>query len=310
MDTEAIDPRSRGRYSSYDSEGDRKDEVIVPLNLPKGPRKQSPKGGFGGPGVGNRPKASGGNSSQQYNRGTQDNNFDDRDQYSNARPDNNSHQGSTYSNSQYGNNFQPIAGSNRPANYGDQNMNSRAADGNNNYKAGSPGINSFGEKPSDVHASNEFHSVRRSNQVSFGGSPEVFSGQFQSPENVRAPQQFKADNEDEKRITNQQKPQESITKKAEDQKKVDDDYDEYEDDFELSESFVPENAIKGLSKNIKVPGSQNKDGDHGNVDKKKDEPFEDTISMDFDKEFNKNYLEKLDKLVNKNKPNVEVSLPR
>ena len=309
MDAESIDPRSRGRFSSYDSEVDRKDEVIVPLNLPKGPRKQSPKGGFGGPGIGNRlPKTSGGNSNQQYNRGAQDNNFDDRDQYANARPENNSHQGNIHSNSQYVNNFQPIAGSNRPINYGyDQSMDYRATDINNNYKGDNQGINNFGEKPSDLQGSNEFHPSRHSNQVSFGGSPEVFSGQTKNSENFKVPQQFKTDNEEEKRITSQLKPPESNTKKAEDQKKADDDYDEYEDDFELSESFVPEHAVKGLSKNIMV----NKDGDHGNLDKKKDEPiFEDTISMDFDKEFNKNYLDKLDKLVNKNKPNVEVSLPR
>jgi len=85
-------------------------------------------------------------------------------------------------------------------------------------------------------------------------------------------------------------------------KNNDDDDDEYKDDFELSESLMPDNSSKLPSRlsNYRQPQA-----------KKNEQHLEETISMDFDKEFNtKNYVEGLDRYVNKNSPNVEFSVKK
>ena len=83
----------------------------------------------------------------------------------------------------------------------------------------------------------------------------------------------------------------------------DDDDDEYKDDFELSESYVPDNTSKMPSRlsNYRQPQSKRTNEQH----------LEETISMDFDKEFNtKGYVEGLDRYMNKNSPNVEFSVKK
>jgi len=83
----------------------------------------------------------------------------------------------------------------------------------------------------------------------------------------------------------------------------DEDDDEYKDDFELSESLVPDNSSKIPSRlsNYRQPQSKRTNDQH----------LEETISMDFDKEFNtKGYVEGLDRYMNRNSPNVEFSVKK
>ena len=111
-----------------------------------------------------------------------------------------------------------------------------------------------------------------------------------------------AQNEDEKIDEESSSLGASRYENKQKKKNQDDDDDEYKDDFELSESYVPDNSSKLPSRlsNYRQPQS-----------KRNEQHLEETISMDFDKEFNtKNYVEGLDKYINKASPNVEFSVKK
>ena len=82
--------------------------------------------------------------------------------------------------------------------------------------------------------------------------------------------------------------------------KANDSEDEYEEDFELSESLVPDQFTSKLTK---MSQSQKKDGVQSSQEKKKNDALfaETTISMDFEKEFDSNYLKNLDNKLSKYK---------
>lgn len=318
LENSSGDPRELRRFASFDSDAERKEDS-VPLHLPKGPhkrnqsREKSPPVNISNSNIQTRGPQDAGYDSRVSQQSQQDPNYlsaqqfnPQYPQYGVSQPPPN-YQYPQYGNPQYG---MPQAQPAYPVNYqyppyGTQQPQPQPV--NVNYQQPNRDMKESARSEDNFHPNMPPRTQNETPPRSFNDYPANQnqpvaavnrSGASYGYQPAAEPEAHK---ETDDRKFNQYTAGTANNAQIRGPEPKKDEYeDDYEEDFELSESYVPDTSKipSRFGKNRAGAVGANVLGSLGDSGRKAGDP-EETISMDFDKEFGKNYIDNLDRLAKK-----------